>query len=92
MTLSDEPTRRQTPGSLPDANQASVNDPPAMTDTRHPTTIRLVIELTGDQDPIEGELIKPEPHASHFRGWLALTALIETVRKRHETQPGSTEE
>ncbi len=48
---------------------------------RHsPTAIRIVIDLDANTDPIEGALIEPERHASVFRGWLALTALLETVR------------
>ncbi len=43
-------------------------------------TIRIVIELDGHEDPIEGRLIEPEPQASEFRGWLALTTLIENIR------------
>ena len=45
-----------------------------------PPTIRIVIDLERDSDPIEGTLLEPEFHASSFRGWLALAALIETIR------------
>jgi hypothetical protein len=45
--------------------------------------IRLVIELDQTDDPIEGRLIEPASHAARFRGWLALTALIENVRTRY---------
>ena len=44
------------------------------------TPIRLVIDLDGEGDPIAGRLVEPSDHASSFRGWLALTALIEAVR------------
>ena len=49
-------------------------------DSHSPTAIRIVIDLDARTDPIEGTLIEPERHASVFRGWLALTALLETVR------------
>jgi hypothetical protein len=45
-----------------------------------PTVIRIVIDLDAGTDPIEGTLIEPDRHASAFRGWLAFTALLETVR------------
>jgi hypothetical protein len=51
-----------------------------MHDQHSPPAIRIVIDLDADTDPIEGTLIEPERHASAFRGWLALTALLETVR------------
>lgn len=44
--------------------------------------IRIVIELDGEQDPIEGEVVEPRSQAGRFRGWLALAALIETARGR----------
>jgi hypothetical protein len=47
--------------------------------------VRLVIELAGEDEPIEGALLEPASCASSFRGWLALATLIETVRK----SPGS---
>jgi hypothetical protein len=48
----------------------------------HPqAAITLVIELHGSEDPIEGKLVEPALHAAQFRGWLALTSLIETVRR-----------
>jgi hypothetical protein len=53
-----------------------INDPEA--------PITLIIELHGSEDPIEGELIEPALHAAVFRGWLALTSLIETVRSHPE--------
>jgi hypothetical protein len=51
----------------------------SMTDPDAPA-IMLVIELYGRDDPIEGALIEPAIHASPFRGWLALTALIDAAR------------
>jgi hypothetical protein len=45
-----------------------------------PKDIRIVIALNADSDPIEGRLLEPEPHASAFRGWPALTALFERIR------------
>jgi hypothetical protein len=52
-------------------------------------SVRLVIELSDGSDPIEGTLIEPSSHAGSFRGWLALTALIESTRQRDE-RPGDT--
>ena len=52
--------------------------------------VRLVIELYGMDEPIQGALIEPELHASPFRGWLALTALIDAARDTgaaHENSP-----
>jgi hypothetical protein len=49
-------------------------------------SVRLVIELSNAGDPIEGTLIEPSSHAGRFRGWLALTALIESTRRRDERQ------
>ena len=46
--------------------------------------IRLVIEIQDSCDPIEGALIEPAEHAAPFRGWLALTSLIEKVRGPRE--------
>ena len=40
--------------------------------------IQIVLELDGDADPIAGRLLAPS--ASEFRGWLALAALIESIR------------
>lgn len=51
-----------------------------MSKSEAPPTIRIVIDLERDTDPIEGMLLEPEFHASSFRGWLALAALIETIR------------
>jgi len=51
----------------------------SMTEPHAPAT-KLVIELYGRDDPIEGALIEPATHASPFRGWLALTALIDAAR------------
>jgi hypothetical protein len=68
------------PGSLPDAKRERARDPPRMVSTHRSGSIRLVIELDGDDGPIEGELVEPAGHASSFRGWLALTALIEAAR------------
>jgi hypothetical protein len=42
--------------------------------------IRIVIELNESSDPIEGSLIEPSTHAAPFRGWLALSTMIESVR------------
>jgi hypothetical protein len=47
---------------------------------RQDRPIRLVIEVEGSADPIEGTLTEPATHASRFRGWLALSALIEAAR------------
>ena len=54
-----------------------------MLQPRAPESIRIVIDLEGESDPIEGKLLEPERHASSFRGWLAFTALIETIREPH---------
>ena len=43
-------------------------------------TIRIVLELDGDGDPIRGRLIEPERQAGEFYGWLVLASLIESVR------------
>jgi hypothetical protein len=51
-----------------------------MEQTDHPNTIRVVIDLAAGVGPIEGELVEPHAHASRFRGWLSLTALIEAAR------------
>lgn len=51
-----------------------------MLQRREQTLIRIVIDLDGEGDPIEGRLVEPRDHASSFRGWLALTALIEAIR------------
>jgi hypothetical protein len=48
--------------------------------TQRSGSIRLVLQLDGEEEPIEGELIEPARHATRFRGWLALTALIDAVR------------
>jgi hypothetical protein len=42
--------------------------------------VRIVIELERDREPIEGEVTAPPAQATHFRGWLSLTALIEAAR------------
>jgi hypothetical protein len=39
-----------------------------------------VIDFRDGEDPIEDQLIEPGSDAAHFRGWLALTALIERPR------------
>jgi hypothetical protein len=43
--------------------------------------IRVVIDFRDENDPIAGQLIEPGSDAAHFRGWLALTALIERARR-----------
>jgi hypothetical protein len=43
--------------------------------------IKVVIDFRDEEDPIEGQLIEPASDAAHFRGWLALTALIERARR-----------
>jgi hypothetical protein len=48
-------------------------------------SIRLVIILDKNTEPIEGELIEPSVHAQRFRGWLSLAALIESVRQHPRT-------
>jgi hypothetical protein len=49
--------------------------------------VRLVIELHGSADPIEGELIEPADQATRFSGWLSLAALIETCRSTDASSP-----
>jgi hypothetical protein len=50
--------------------------------------IRLVIELERFLDPIEGTLTEPATHASRrFRGWIALSALIEAARSGKDSEP-----
>lgn len=46
-----------------------------------PPPVRLVIELTGDREPIEGHVLEPEALVTSFRGWLSLAALIEAARQ-----------
>jgi hypothetical protein len=50
-------------------------------DMRDPDKIRLVLELDRRADPIQGRLTAPDGHDTPFRGWLLLTALIESARK-----------
>jgi hypothetical protein len=49
------------------------------------TAVRLVIELYENHEPIEGVLIDPQMHTSPFRGWLALTTLIDAARGPYTT-------
>lgn len=42
--------------------------------------IRVVIELDDSLEPIQGALVEPAERPVAFRGWLAFTALIESVR------------
>jgi hypothetical protein len=51
---------------------------------RPPPPIRIVIELSASRDPIEGAVIEPSKQAAPFRGWLALTSLIEAARNSRE--------
>ena len=51
-----------------------------MPSTRNSGSIRLVIMLDRDKEPIEGELIEPSACAQRFRGWLSLASLIESSR------------
>lgn len=43
-------------------------------------TIRLVIELDRGAEPIKGRVTAAGGHDTPFRGWLLLTALIESAR------------
>ncbi len=54
-------------------------------DPAQAATIRLVIELRPNDDPIQGRLIEPADCATGFRGWLALAALIESTKARGTT-------
>jgi hypothetical protein len=51
-----------------------------MLQQREHAPIRIVIDVDAESDPIEGRLLEPGHHASSFRGWLALTTLIEAIR------------
>lgn len=51
-----------------------------MSCTRNSGSIRVVIMLDRDKEPIEGELIEPSAYAQRFRGWLSLASLIESSR------------
>ncbi|MBV9424790.1 MAG: hypothetical protein JOZ98_17900 [Solirubrobacterales bacterium] len=46
------------------------------------STIRLVIELDLDSDPISGTLQpQPDGETTQFAGWLQLTQALETARR-----------
>jgi hypothetical protein len=47
-----------------------------------PLLIQIVLDV-GPDEPIQGTLRTAYAHSVPFRGWLALTALIEAARK-HE--------
>jgi hypothetical protein len=51
----------------------------------HPHTIRLVIELYANGEPISGRILEPPRLAASFRGWLALAQAIEASRP-HQPQ------
>jgi hypothetical protein len=51
-----------------------------MAATHDSGSIRLVIMLDRDIEPIEGEVIEPSACAQRFRGWLSLASLIESSR------------
>jgi hypothetical protein len=65
---------------LPDAKPTPDLDAARMPCTRNSGSIRLVIVLDRDKEPIEGELIEPSACAQRFRGWLSLASLIESSR------------
>ena len=44
-----------------------------------------MLELEPDHEPIQGKLIEPDAQPTPFRGWLALTALIESARTKTAT-------
>lgn len=67
-------------GRSPTRSASSIGHAVHMSKSEASPPIRIVIDLERDTDPIEGMLLEPEFHASSFRGWLALAALIETIR------------
>ena len=79
-------TGLQFSGRLTDANERHSRKLVCMRESPE-RSVRLVIELHGDGDPIEGHLIEPRQYAARFRGWLELTSLIELVRGAAEA-PG----
>lgn len=56
------------------------------TNPRKTPTIKVVIEVDTNREPIEGRLLEPSALATPFRGWLSLAALIESTRA-HPTSP-----
>lgn len=59
----------------PTADALPMDDNPRVTQT-----ITVVIELDTNREPIEGRLLEPFAHATTFRGWLSLAALIDSTR------------
>jgi hypothetical protein len=59
-----------------------------MNNPRLSPTIKLVIEVDTNLEPIEGRLLEPAALATPFRGWLSLAALIDSTRA-HPTHPRS---
>lgn len=51
-----------------------------MDNPRATPTIKVVIEVDPNREPIEPRLLEPAATTTTFRGWLSLAALMECTR------------
>jgi hypothetical protein len=72
-------------GCVPDANEDRNGEDQRMSAATNTDPIRLMLELEPDHEPIQGKLTEPDAQPTPFRGWLALTALIEAARTKTAT-------